>query len=116
MEENMYTKKPVAQTRKVIKVILLLVGVCFSILGAGVAPSVRAQEAPTSTSTPSNSSSNHNQHATPLGASASSEPIPSQIIIKFASHASEKEKEAFVQARGGKVMKRIDALNIFVIH
>jgi hypothetical protein len=82
--------------------VILLFGVCFSTFGAG--------------GTPLNASHQNNPHPTPLGAKVASEPIPSQVIIKFLPQTSENEKKAFVQAHGGKVLKRIDALNILVIH
>ncbi|MEO8356949.1 MAG: S8 family serine peptidase [Chloroflexota bacterium] len=94
--------------------IILFVSLLLSNFQAYDVVPVHAQEASTATPTPAAIATSQ-PGATLQNSKRSSEPIPSQIIIRFASKASENEKKAFVNGRGGTIVERIDALHIIII-
>ena len=107
-------RKNLIQFTYVLFSVIVLVSLLFSNFLVYSISSVAAQEAFTATSTPTITTT-PGPGAFIQDSNQPSRPIPSQFIIHFTDHATENEKQAFVHARGGSVVKRIDALDSIVI-
>lgn len=94
--------------------LVIIVCFLFASLGLNNVPPANAQNAETATPTPTGTPDQ--PRATPLnGAGAHARPIPSQMVIRFKSTASEQEKMDYVRSFGGVVKKRIARINAFVV-
>ncbi|MGB8983928.1 MAG: S8 family peptidase, partial [Anaerolineales bacterium] len=99
--------------RKILSGLVLLV-LFLGTFSTGNLPSARAQEAATVTPIPPVIPTERKDSSL-RSITAPSDRIPSRVVIQFAAGTSEAEKDAYVRALGGVIVKRIKPLNTYVV-
>src|SRR5215213_8823098 len=100
--------------RKTLFSIVVIFVLLFSSLGNSLAPSTTVEK---DSVKPGPSPTQAYQPAVePRVVTVSREPIPSQIIVRFAHNSTQKERAAYIKSVGGTVVKNIDSLDTVVVN